>query len=153
MSHPAAIEAPAPPSGGIITSFARLVGGATFLYGVLGVIPGIVTNYDQLGFFHSGATLFGLFTTSILSSALLMTFGLIVLSFAANPKQGHKCVVWLGLAYLVAGIAGAGLVVNSPSPVLAVNPAVNWLHIVLGLGILVVSKGVKDKYQSSKGVF
>lgn len=152
MSTTAAIEA-APVSAGPINLFARAVGGLLVLIGVLGLIPGITADYDQLGFYRSGAELFGLFTTSVTSSSLFILFGASALAFSGSVRQGHKTVCWIGLALIVAAIAGAGVVADSPSDVLPVNAAANWLHVVLGFVLLAGAYGARRKHVEEHGVF
>jgi hypothetical protein len=149
---PAAIEA-APVSGGPVTGYARGVAVLVLALGVLGLIPGITTNYDAMGFFRSDAHLFGLFTSSVVSASLQILFGLVVLTFSGSPRQGHKAVCWVAIAYLVAGLAGAGIVANSPSPVLPVNVASNWLHLALGVFIAAGAARARAKHVEEHGVF
>lgn len=151
-ASPAAIEA-APVSGGPVTGYARGVGVLVLALGVLGLVPGITTNYDAMGFFRSDAHLFGLFTSSVVSASLQILFGLTVLAFSGSPRQAHKAVCWVAVAYLVAGLAGAGIVVNSPNPVLPVNVASNWLHLVLGLVLAGGAAATRKKHVDELGVF
>lgn len=152
MSTTAAIEA-APTSASPITLFARAVGGLLVLLGVLGLIPGITTNYDQLGFFRTGAELFGLFATSVTSSSILILFGATALAFSGSVRQGHKTVCWIGLSLVVAAVAGAGLMVNSPSELKPVNVGANWLHLVLGLVLLAGAGASRAKHLADHDVF
>lgn len=150
-STPQALEAP-PVSDGPIAKYARLTGALLVVLGVLGLVPGVTTSYDELGVWGSGAQLFGVFTTSITGSAVLILLGVTCVTFSGSPRQGHKAVVWSCLTLVVAGIAGAGLVVNSPEPELPVDAAANWLHLVLGLVLLAGAKGAKSKYCAGGGV-
>ena len=149
---PAAIEA-APVSGGPVSWYARGVAVLVLGLGVLGLIPGVTTNYDGMGFFGSDAHLFGLFTSSVVSASLQILFGLTILAFSGSPRQAHKTVCWVAIAYLVAGLAGAGIVVNSPSDVLPVNTASNWLHLALGIVIAAGAARTRAKHVEELGVF
>lgn len=151
-ASPAAIEA-APVPSGPINSFARGVAVIVGGLGVLGLIPGITTNYAGMGFFRSEAELFGLFTTSILSASIQILMGLTILAFSGSAKQAHKTVVWVALTYLALGLAGAGVMVNDPNPVHPVNVAGNWLHLALGLVILAGAARTRAKHQDELGVF
>jgi len=152
MSTPAAIEA-APTSAGPITLFARAVGGLLIALGVLGLVPGITADYDQLGFYRTGAELFGLFATSVVSSSLLILFGATALAFSGSVRQSHKTVCWIGLTLLTLAVAGAGLLVNSPSELKPVNAGSNWLHLVLGLALLAGAGASRAKHVSDDDVF
>ncbi|ABS05565.1 DUF4383 domain-containing protein [Kineococcus radiotolerans] len=147
-----ALDAPAP-AGGPVTRYARGAGVLVTALGVLGALPGATSNYDAMGLFRSDAHLFGLFTTSATSASLQVLFGLTVLAFSGSPRQAHKAVCWTALAYLVAAVAGAGLVVNSPSPVLPVNVASNWLHLGLGLALAVGAAAARRRHVAELGVF
>ncbi|MCI2237190.1 DUF4383 domain-containing protein [Paenibacillus sp. TRM 82003] len=150
-STPVAIEAP-PADDGPIAKFARAVGALLIVLGALQFVPGVTTNYDELEAWGSGAQLFGLFTVSATGAILTMTVGALCVAFSGSPRQGHKTVVWTGLLLITAAIGGAGLVFNSPNPELPVDDATNWLHLGLGLAILVGSKAAKEKYVKDKGV-
>ena len=152
MSTPAAIEA-APTSAGPITLFARAVGGLLILLGVLGLVPGITADYDQLGFYRTGAELFGLFATSVVSASVLILLGSTALAFSGSVRQAHKTVCWIGLTFLVVAVAGAGLMVNSPSDLKPVNAAANWLHLVLGVVVLAGAGASRAKHLADNDVF
>lgn len=151
-SAPPALEA-APVSGGPVTSYARAVGVLVLALGVLGLVPGITSNYGAMGFFRSDAHLFGLFTSSVTSASLQIVFGLVVLAFSGSPRQGHKAVCWTAVTYLVVGVAGAGIVVNSPNALLPVNVASNWLHLTLGLVLAAGAAVARKKHVEELGVF
>ena len=151
-TRPAAAEA-APVGGGPVTGYARGAGVLVTALGVLGVVPGITSGYGAMGFFRSDAHLFGLFTSSVTSASLQVLLGLTILAFSGSPRQAHKAVCWTAVTYLAAAIAGAGLVVNSPSPVLPVNVASNWLHLALGLVLAVGAAAARRKHVQELGVF
>ena len=112
--------------------------GATFLLvGILGFIPGITTNYDDLAFAgsDSGAELLGLFQVSILHNIAHLLFGVGILA----ARQHRTAVQYL----LVAGVLYAvlfvyGLVANggSDSNFVPTNSADDALHAVLALALL-----------------
>lgn len=149
---PAAIEAPPAPSGPV-NSYARGVAVVVGALGVLGLVPGITTNYGGMGFFRSEAELFGLFTSSVVTASVQILLAMTVLAFSGSARQAHKTVVWVALTYLAVGLAGAGLVVNSPSDVLPVNAASNWLHLGLGLVLLAGAARTRAKHAEDLGVF
>ncbi|NAZ81637.1 DUF4383 domain-containing protein [Kineococcus sp. R8] len=139
-------------TNGPITKYARAVGGFLVLLGVLSLVPGITTNYAGMGFYSSEAQLFGLFTTSIVASAVYLGTGACCIAFSTSPRQGHKTVVLTGLLFIVVAVGGAGLVVN-PSPPLPVNEASNWLHLVMGFLIPMGAARARAKHVEKYGVF
>jgi hypothetical protein len=123
--------------GGPVRRHAQATGVLLCLLGVLGLVPGITTHYDEMGFFRSGAQLFGVFTVSVVSSVLLFFYGITVLVFAGSVRQAHKNVVLHALVLIVMGFAGIGIVANSPDPVLPTDAASNCLYLGLGVFFLV----------------
>jgi len=152
MSLSAAVGA-AEREGGPVRRHAQFTGGVLTVLGVLGVIPGITTDYDQMGLFRSGAQLFGVFTVSIVSSALLFLFGVTVLAFSGSVRQAHKNVVLHAGALIIMAVAGAGIVANSPNPVLPTDAASNWLYAVLGIFFLVGGWVSRRREIAEHGVF
>lgn len=120
--------------GGPVRRHAQATG---VLLGVLGLVPGITTHYDEMGFFRSGAQLFGVFTVSVVSSVLLFFYGITVLVFAGSVRQAHKNVVLHALVLIGMGFAGIGIVANSPAPVLPTDAASNCLYLGLGVFFLI----------------
>lgn len=151
---PAAIESPNPAEGaGPITAFARLAALLTLGLGVLGLVPGITSNYSEMGFYDSGANLFGLFRTSVVVASVQILFGLTILTFSGSARQAHKTVVWVALTYLCAGLGGAGLMVNASRDDLPVNVASNWLHLVLFVVLLGGAAAARKKHVEQLGVY
>ncbi|MEZ0491645.1 DUF4383 domain-containing protein [Kineococcus sp. TBRC 1896] len=151
---PAAIEARHPvEAGGPVCGYARAIAVLVLALGVLGAVPGITSNYSQMGFYYSEADLFGLFRTSAVVIGLQVLFGLTVLAFSGSPRQAHKVVTWVALAYLSAGLGGAGLVVNASRTDLPVNVASNWLHLGLFVVILAGAWRTRRKHVEELGVF
>jgi hypothetical protein len=92
---------------------AALAVGIVFLaVGVLGFIPGITTNYGALAIYshHSDALLLGIFQVSIL--------------------------VWGGVIYLVLFVYGLIVGQRSAANFVPVNTADDFLHLVLGVGMI-----------------
>ncbi|WP_432574348.1 DUF4383 domain-containing protein [Kineococcus sp. SYSU DK005] len=152
MTSAAAIES-VTSRGGPVRQHARITGIALTVLGVLGLIPGITTNYDEMGFFRSGAQLFGVFTVSVVTSTLLFLYGITVLVFAGSVRQAHKSVVLHALLLIGMGIAGAGIVANSPARVLPTDAASNWLYLGLGLVFLITANRSRAKQIEQHGMF
>jgi arginine exporter protein ArgO len=123
---------------------AALVFGAVFLLvGILGFVPGITTNYDQLTFAGpmSGAMLLGLFAVSILHNIVHLAFGVAGLVLARTASGARNYLIAGGIIYAVIWIYGLVTQPTSSANFVPLNTADNWLHLILavamiGLGVL-----------------
>ncbi|WIX98705.1 DUF4383 domain-containing protein [Amycolatopsis mongoliensis] len=118
--------------------FAAVVGVVFLLVGVLGFIPGVTTNYDMLtgAGHHSGALLLGIFAVSILHNIVHLAFGVAGLAMARTPGGAKAFLVGGGVVYLVLWLYGLIIDHDSAANFVPVNTADNWLHLVLGLGMV-----------------
>ncbi|WP_037311815.1 DUF4383 domain-containing protein [Amycolatopsis orientalis] len=118
--------------------FAAVVGLVFLLVGVLGFIPGVTTNYDQLGGagHESGALLLGVFQVSILHNLVHIAFGLAGLAMARTAGSAKGFLIGGGVIYLVLWLYGLLIDHGSTANFVPVNGADNWLHLVLGLGMV-----------------
>ena len=116
-----------------VQSIAALVGLVFLLVGILGFIPGITTHYSDLAFagHDSGAKLFGSFQTSVLQNLVYIASGVGVL-MARTPEGARTYLIGGGVGYLTLWLIG----VIGGLDWLPVNAADNWLHIVLGVGMI-----------------
>ena len=117
-----------------VQSLAALVGAVFLLVGILGFIPGITTHYGDLSFagHDSGAKLLGIFQVSILHNIVHLLFGVVGLALAKSAEGARTFLIGGGVVYLVLwllGIVGGG-------DWIPVNTADNWLHFVLGAGMI-----------------
>jgi Domain of unknown function (DUF4383) len=108
------------------------------LVGVLGFIPGITTNYGSMTFagHQSGALLLGVFQVSILHSIVHLLYGLAGLALARTANGARLYLIGGGAIYLVLWLYGLVVGQNSGANFVPVNTADNWLHLVLGLGMI-----------------
>ena len=117
---------------------AAAVGAVFLLVGVLGFVPGVTTDYDQLAWMgpESGARLLGVFEVSILHNLLHALFGLLGFAASATSRAARAFLLLGGVAYLVLFVHG--MVVNHAADAnfLPVNDADNWLHFALGAGMV-----------------
>jgi hypothetical protein len=109
------------------------VGLVFLLVGILGFIPGITTHYSDLAFagHDSSAKLLGIFQTSVLHNLIHIAFGVGIL-MARTPEGARTYLIGGGVAYLAVWLIG----VIGGLDWLPVNAADNWLHIVLGVGMI-----------------
>ncbi|KAA0975834.1 DUF4383 domain-containing protein [Paeniglutamicibacter gangotriensis] len=117
---------------------AMVVGAIFLLVGILGFIPGVTTNYDQLSGagHHSGALLLGIFQVSYLHNAVHVLFGIAGLAMARAIRLARIYLVAGGIIYLALWIYGLLIDHDSAANFIPLNNADNWLHLVLGVGMV-----------------
>jgi len=117
---------------------ALAVGIVFLLVGILGFIPGITTNYDQLaGAGHeSEAMLLGIFQVSVLHNIVHLLFGIAGIALARTISGARNYLIWGGVVYLVLWLYGMFIDHESPANFVPLNTADNWLHFLLGIGML-----------------
>jgi hypothetical protein len=107
------------------------------LVGLLGFLPGLINLEDlAMAGHHSDALLFGLFSVSILHNAMHLLFAVGGFVLARTPRGARLFLLTGGAFYLL--LAGYGTVIDhgGAANVIPVNSAGNWLHLVLGTGML-----------------
>jgi hypothetical protein len=106
--------------------------------GVLGFVPGITTNYDTMMFggHHSEALLLGIFQVSILHNIVHLLFGIAGLALARSFSGARNYLIGGGVVYLVLWIYGLVIDQSTSANFVPVNTADNWLHLVLGVGMI-----------------
>ncbi|SES42523.1 DUF4383 domain-containing protein [Actinokineospora terrae] len=116
---------------------ATAVGAVFLLVGVLGFVPGITTNYDQLTFagHHSEAALLGVFAVSVLHNLVHLAFGIAGLALARTAGGARSYLIGGGVVYLVLWIYGLVIDHDSAANFVPVNTADNWLHLGLAIGM------------------
>ncbi|WP_408663746.1 DUF4383 domain-containing protein [Jatrophihabitans sp.] len=121
-----------------IQKAAAAVGAVFLLVGILGFIPGITTNYDDMSFagHESTAKLIGIFQVSVLHNIVHLLFGVAGLAMARQARTAYLFLVGGGVIYLVLWIYGLIVDQNSDGNFVPVNTADNWLHLILGLGMI-----------------
>ncbi|MFH8798051.1 DUF4383 domain-containing protein [Streptomyces sp. NPDC017936] len=117
---------------------ALIVGVVFLLVGVLGFVPGITTNYETMEFaaHHSDAKLLGIFQVSVLHNLVHLAFGLAGLALARTASQARLYLLAGGAVYLVLWLYGLIIDYDSAANFVPVNTADNWLHLLLGLGMI-----------------
>jgi hypothetical protein len=118
---------------------AALVVGAVFLLvGVAGFIPGLTTNYDTMQFagHHSDAMLLGVFNVSILHNLVHLAFGAAGIAMARTASGARAFLIGGGVVYLVLWLYGLLIDMTGDANFVPVNDADNWLHLVLGIGMI-----------------
>jgi len=121
-----------------IVAAARLVGAVFVLVGILGFIPGVTTNVSEMTFagHESGAELLGIFQVSILHNIVHLLFGVVGLAAARSALNARRYLIVGGVIYLVLWLYGLLIDLDSGANFVPVNSADNWLHLVLGIGMV-----------------
>ena len=116
-----------------------MVFGIAFLgAGILGFIPGITTNYDDMTFAgnDSGAELLGIFQVSILHNIVHLLFGVAGLALARTWSGARTYLLGSGVIYIVLFAFGLFVGAGDDANFVPANNADDWLHLVLGIGLL-----------------
>jgi hypothetical protein len=122
-----------------VQSTAMLVGIVFLLVGILGFIPGITTNLDDITFAgnDSGAELLGIFQVSILHNIVHGLFGLVGLYLARTWQGARTYLIGGGVIYLVLFLYGIVISDGSGANFVPVNsPEDDILHLLLGVGMI-----------------
>ncbi|MFG3708083.1 DUF4383 domain-containing protein [Micromonospora sp. NPDC047670] len=121
-----------------VRTAAQVVGAVFVLVGLLGFIPGVTSNYDTMMFagHESEAKLLGLFQVSILHNLVHLAFGVAGLVLARTVSGARAYLIGGGAVYLVLWLYGLVVDHSSSANFVPLNGADNWLHLVLGLGMI-----------------
>jgi hypothetical protein len=122
----------------VLSTFAVLVGLVFLAVGVLGFIPGVTTDLDELEFAgpDSQAMLFGIFQVSVLHNIVHLLFGVLGLLLAWSALSAFLYLVIGGLVYLALWIFGLSVGADDDANFIPVNTADDWLHFGLGIGTI-----------------
>lgn len=121
-----------------IQKAATLVAVVFLLVGILGFIPGITTNYDQMQFagHESEAYLLGLFQVSILHNIVHLLFGIVGLAMARSWSGAKSYLIGGGIVYAILWIYGLIIEHDSAANFVPLNGADQWLHFFLAVGMI-----------------
>ena len=140
-SHPVRTPESTSKFGTAVQKAALAVGVVFLAVGILGFVPGITTNYDQLTFagHHSDAALLGIFNVSVLHNLVHLAFGVAGIALARTFNSARTYLIGGGIVYLVLFVYGLVVDHDSSANFVPVNDADNWLH--LGLSIAMIALG------------
>jgi hypothetical protein len=132
------IDSTADKAAKLVRTMASIVGAVFLLVGVLGFVPGITSDYDSLSFAGnaSDAKLLGLFEVSILHNIVHLLFGVAGLAMAKNARSATTYLIGGGIVYLILTVYGFVIDKSSSANFVPVNNADNWLHLLLGVGMI-----------------
>ncbi|MFC0004384.1 DUF4383 domain-containing protein [Micromonospora siamensis] len=118
---------------------AAATAGVIFLViGVLGFVPGITTPFADLSVagHGSGAKLLGVFQVSVLHNLVHLAFGVAGLALSRTISGARTFLIGGGAIYLVLWVYGVVVDHSSGANFIPVNNADNWLHLLLGVGMI-----------------
>jgi hypothetical protein len=118
-----------------VQTVATLVSAVFVLVGIVGFIPGLTTNlYDGLEFAgeDGDAEILGLFHTSVLHNLVHLLFGLVGLALARTWSGARTFLIGGGVIYIALWLLG----LVGGADWIPTNTADNWLHFVLGVGMI-----------------
>jgi putative Mn2+ efflux pump MntP len=117
---------------------AAVFGAVLLLLGLLGLVPGVTSQYDslELAGHRSRAELLGVFQVSLLHNALHFLLGAVGLAAARSSVAARFYMVYGGTFLIVLAFYGFVVGPSSQGNVLPVNPADDWLHLFVGIAMV-----------------
>lgn len=122
----------------LLQTAALLVGATFVLVGLLGFVPGITTNFDELSFASndSGAELLGIFQVSVLHNIVHLLFGVVGIAMAKSIAGAKTFLIGGGAIYVVLFLYGLVIDKESSANFVPLNTADDYLHLVLGVAMI-----------------
>lgn len=128
-------------AGSNVQKASLAVGAVFLLVGILGFVPGITANFDQLHFagHHSEAMLLGLFQVSALHNIVHLLFGAAGIALARTAAGARSFLLYGGIIYLVLFVYGLVVPQDSAGNFVPLNGFDNGLHLLLGAGMVALA--------------
>lgn len=126
------------PTGNPLRLGACVVGIVFLLVGLMGFVPGVTTDFDQMEFagHHSEAHLLGLFQVSVLHNLVHLAFGVAGIAMSVTTTAARIFLLGGGVIYLVLWLYGLVIDLDGAANFVPLNTADNWLHFGLGVGMI-----------------
>jgi Domain of unknown function (DUF4383) len=123
------------------------VGAVFIVVGILGFIPGVTSHFDgnRMAFsgLHSHAELFGIFRVSVFHNGVHLFLGGAGLICGFVSVWAWRYLIVAGLLYLVLGVYGFVIDLDTDRNFVPLNVADNWLHLGLAVGLVVLGLVVR----------
>ena len=106
--------------------------------GILGFVPGITTNLGDIKFAgnDSPSELLGIFQVSILHNIVHLLFGIAGIALSRAWDSARSYLLGAGAIYIVLFVYGLFVGSDTSGNFVPVNNADDFLHLVLGIGLL-----------------
>jgi hypothetical protein len=139
----------------LVQTAALLVGAVFLLVGLLGFVPGITTGSGSIALYghESKAMLLGIFQVSVLHNVVHLLYGVAGLAMARSAPAARSYLLWGGVVYIVLWLYGLLIDKTSEANFVPLNAADDWLHLVLGAGMVGLSflgRGTHDRGGASR---
>jgi hypothetical protein len=139
----------------LLRAAAATVGAVFLVVGILGFVPGITTNADDITFagHESPAKLLDIFQVSVLHNLVHIAFGIAGLVLARQARTAAAYLIGGGVIYLVLWLYGLLVERNGDANFVPVNEADDWLHFVLGLGMIalgLLGRRALDRHRTTR---
>lgn len=130
-----------------------VVGIVFLLVGILGFVPGITTNFDQLTLIghDSQAALLGIFQVNALHNVVHLLFGVAGVVAARTTSAARAFLLVGGIIYLVLWLYGLVIDLGTAANFVSLNEADNWLHLGLGLGMVALALALPRRDTRTSG--
>ncbi|MBB2991048.1 hypothetical protein FHR72_002521 [Mycolicibacterium iranicum] len=131
---------------------ALIVAVVLLMLGVLGFIPGITSDLDNLSWFgqRSGALLFGTFAVCAVLNIVHMAVGAAGFFFARTYAGARAYLLAGGALYLGLWLYGILVEFGSNAHVIPLNTATNWLHLGLGAVMTLLAVTLAGQHDPTK---
>jgi hypothetical protein len=131
---------------------ALFVGTGYLILGALGFIPGVTTHHDTLQWVGHGseALLFGVFATSGLHNVVHLVLGAAGMVCARTYAASRAYLLAGGITLLGVCIYRAATGNPDIAEVFPLNGADNWLHVTLGVVMLILGLTLAAQHDPTK---
>jgi hypothetical protein len=136
-----------------VQTAAAVVGAVFLVVGIAGFIPGITTHYSDMSFagHDSMAKLLGVFMVSVLHNIVHLLFGIAGLALTRTFAGARSYLIVGGVIYLVLWIYGLVVDQASSANFIPINTPDNWLHFVLGVGMIALGAVLGRRFAGDAG--
>jgi hypothetical protein len=137
----------------LLRTAGMLVAATFVLVGILGFIPGITSNFDDMSFagHESGAELLGIFAVSVLHNIVHLLFGVVGLALSRTRDGARTFLIGGGVVYLVLWLYGLLIDKTSDANFVPLNDADDWLHLVLGVAMIGLGVALSRGRETARG--